>query len=93
MNDLHIDLPESSPYQCGNDFSLEQEENGWISWSGAGRFEGDHCGFEAYRTIEQAAADAVFRLAIADGWDRSEAVMAVYMAKLPTDYLNLEYLD
>ncbi len=91
-NELRIDLPESSPYQWGEDFSLEQD-NGWINWLGAGRFEGDYCGFEAYRTAKEAAADAVFRLAIADGCDRSEALMALYLAGLPTDHLNLEYLD
>ncbi len=90
-NELHIESPKRYVYR--RDFTLEREENGWISWSGAGRFEGDYCGFEAYRTAKEAAADAIFRLAISDGCDRSEAVMAVYVAKLPTDHLDLEYLD
>lgn len=91
-NRLHIALPESSPYQCGVDFTLEQDQ-GRISWNGAGRFEGDYCAFEAYRTVAKTAADAVFRLAIADGRDQAEALMLVFMARLPTDHLDLDYLE
>lgn len=90
-NKLHTEPAKQYVYR--RDFTLERDENGWISWQGAGRFEGDYCGFTAYRKAKEAAADAVFRLAIADGCDWSEAVMAVYMAKLPTDHLNLECLD
>jgi hypothetical protein len=74
MNDeLCINLPES-PYQCGIDFIIEDERGRFI-WTGAGRFEGDHCAFESFRTINQAAADALFRLAIADGNDSAEALL------------------
>ena len=87
-NQLHINLPESSPYQCDRDFTLEQDEQ-WFIWEGAGRFEGDYCAFEGYRTVEQAAADAVFRLAIADGQDWAEALMTVIAARLPIDHLDV----
>lgn len=89
---LNIELPKASAYQCSRDFTLEQDGQ-WIIWEGAGRFEGDHCGFEAYCTAEQAAADALFRLAIADGQDWVEALLAVAAARLPTDHLGLEYLE
>lgn len=90
-NELHITLPASSPYQCGRDFALRDE--GWFSWEGAGRFEDDWCAFEYYPTVEKAAADAVFRLAIADGYDSAEAVIAVFSAGLPTDHLDLDNID
>lgn len=91
-NQFHTNLPESSPYRYGEDFTLEQDEL-WFSWEGAGRFEGDYCAFEGYRTVEQAAADAVFRLAIADGQDWAEALSTVAAAHLPTDHLDLECLE
>ena len=91
--DNELQRKSQNRYVYRRDFTLEQDEKGWISWNGAGRFEGDYCGFEAYRTAKAAVADAVFRLAIADGCERSEAVMAVYLAGLPTDHLDLEYLD
>lgn len=89
---LQIQLPNETPYTCGRDFLIE-EENGWFSWIGAGQFEDDYCAFEGYRTIEEAAADALFKLAIADGKDSAEAVMVVYLAKLPTDHLDTENID
>ena len=89
---LHIELSQS-PHLYGEDFILEQDERGWISWVGAGRFEGDRCGFESDRKLDAIAADAVFRLAMADGQDVAEAVLTVFGAGLPTDGLNLEYLD
>ncbi len=64
-NELHIES--STRYVYLRDFRLERDEKGWISWLGAVRFEGDYCGFEAYRTAKEAAADAVLRLALADG--------------------------
>ena len=85
---LHIELPKRYVYR--RDFTLERDEQGWISWNGAGRFEGDYCGFTAYRKAKQAAADAVFRLAIADGQDWAEALMSVVAARLPIDHLDLE---
>jgi hypothetical protein len=91
-NEIRIDLPES-PYQCRADFTLKQDNRGWFSWIGAGRFEDDHCAFESFRTIDQAAADALFRLAIADGQDSSEALLTVFSAGLPTDHLDLDDID
>ena len=89
---LHIDLSQS-PYKCGEDFTLEQDEHGQISWVGAGRFESDLCGFKSDRNLEVTVADAVFRLAMADGQDVAEAVLTVFSAGLPTDGLDLEYID
>ena len=89
---LQIQLPNDTPYTCGRDFLIE-EENGWFSWTGAGQFKDDYCSFEGYRSIEQAAADALFRLAITDGKDLAEAVMVVYAANLPTDHLDTENID
>jgi hypothetical protein len=91
-NKLHVDLPES-PYKCGADFTLEQYQAGWFSWNGAGRFEGDYCAFEGYRTVEQSAADAIFHLAIADGQDQAEALLTVFSDNLPTDHLDLDSID
>jgi hypothetical protein len=91
-NELHIDLPKS-PYQCSVHFTLEQAESGRFSWIGAGRFEGDHCAFDSYRTLEQAAADAIFQLAISDGKDSAEALLTVFLAGLPIDHLDLENID
>jgi hypothetical protein len=92
MNDERcINLPES-PYQCGIDFIIE-DERGRFSWTGAGRFEDDYCAFESFRTIDQAAADALFRLAIADGQDSAEALLTVFSAGLPTDHLDLDNID
>jgi hypothetical protein len=91
-NQLHIHLPES-PYQCGVDFTLEQAQVGRFTWTGAGRFEGDHCAFESFRTTDQAAADALFRLAITDGQDSSEPLLIVFSADLPTDHLDLDDID
>lgn len=92
MSKLHIDLPQS-PYKCGEDFILEQDEQGQISWVGAGRFEGDHCGFRSDRKLEATVADAVFRLAMVDGQDVAGAVLTVFSAGLPTDGLDLEHID
>ena len=89
---LKLALPESSPYQCDPDFILI-EDGGRFCWEGAGDYEGDHCGFESYRRIENAAADAIFRLSIADGEDVATAILAVYEVDLPTAYLDLEYID
>ncbi|NJM99925.1 MAG: hypothetical protein HC800_24795 [Phormidesmis sp. RL_2_1] len=89
---LQMDLS-GSPYQQGDDFTLEPLNNGWYSWTGAGCFEGDHCAFESFRTVEQATADALFRLAIADGQDTAKAVLIVFSAGLPTGYLDLENID
>jgi hypothetical protein len=91
-NEICIDLSES-PYQCGADFTLEQDDRGWFTWTGTGRFDGDHCAFESFQTIDQAAADALFRLAIADGQDSSEALLTVFSAGLPTDHLDLDDID
>jgi hypothetical protein len=90
-NKLHIDLP-TSPYQCEKDFTLEQDD-GWFIWQGAGRFEADYCAFEGYRTVEKAAADAIFHLAIADGQDQAEALLTVFSANLSTDHLDLDNID
>ena len=89
---VDLKLPESSPYQCERDFLLI-EDGGRFSWEGAGDYEGDWCAFESYRTVEQAAADAIFRLSIADGEDVAAAVLAVYTVGLPTEHLDLEYID
>lgn len=89
---VNYKLPESSPYQPDRDFVLVQD-GGRFSWDGAGDFEGDFCAFESYRTVEQAAADAIFRLSIADGEDCATAVIAVYLAGLPTDHLDLDNID
>jgi len=89
---VNLALPESSPYQCDLDFLLI-EDGGRFSWEGAGDYEGDLCGFESSRRIEDAAADAIFRLSIADGEDVATAVMTVYAVGLPTDLLDLEYID
>ena len=85
-------LSKSSPYQCDRDFVLMQD-GGRFSWEGAGDFECDFCSFESFRTVEQAAADAVFRLSIADGEDCATAVIAVFSAGLPTDHLDLDNID
>lgn len=93
MNDaVDFSLPESSPYQCDLDFILI-EDGGRFCWEGAGDYEGDHCGFESYRRIEDAAADAIFRLSIADGEDIATAILAVHAVGLPTAHLDLEYID
>ena len=89
---VNLALPESSPYQCDRDFLLI-ENGGRFSWEGAGDYEGDYCGFESSRRIEDAAADAIFRLSIADGEDVATAVMTVYAAGLPIELLDLEYID
>ena len=88
-----FEMPQSLPYQCDRDFVLVAEDGGRFSWNGAGDYEGDYCAFESYRTIEQAAADAVFRLSIANGEDCATAVMAVFLAKLPTECLDLDNID
>ena len=85
-------LPESSPYQCDRDFVLIAD-GGRFSWEGAGDYEGDQCAFESYRTAEQAAADAIFQLSIADGEDVATAVLAVCSVGLPIDHLDRENID
>ena len=89
---VNYKLPESSPYQCDRDFVLIQD-GGRFSWEGAGDYEGDCCAFESYRTVEQAAADAVFQLFIADGEDWSSAVVTVYSVGLPIDHLDLDNIN
>lgn len=89
---IDFKISESSPYQCDRDFVLIQD-GGRFSWNVAGDFEGDFCAFESFRTVERAAADAVFRLSIADGEDCTTAMMAVYSAGLPVDYLDLDNID
>ena len=89
---VKLALPESSPYQCDRDFILT-EDGGRFCWEGTGDYEGDHCGFESHRRIEDAAADAIFRLSIADGEDVATAILAVYAVGLPIDHLDLEYID
>ena len=89
---VNLALPKSSPYQCDRDFLLI-EDGGRFTWEGAGDYAGDHCGFENNRSIEDAAADAIFRLSIADGEDAATAVITVYGAGLPIELLDLEYID
>ena len=89
---VNFALLESSPYQCDLDFVLI-EDGGRFSWEGTGDYEGDHCAFDSYRMVEQAVADAIFRLSIADGEDVATAIMAVYGIGLPIDHLDLENID
>ena len=93
MNEeVNLALPKSSPYQCDLDFVLI-EDSDRFRWEGTGDREGDHCGSENNRRIEDAAADAVFRLSIVDGEDVATAVITVYAVGLPTGLLGLEYID
>lgn len=91
-NAANLELPESANYQIGRDFVLQKYDRRWFTWKGAGDHE-DYCGWEAYRTAKQAAADAVFRLAISDGHDPAEAVMEVQSTGLPTNHLDLDSID
>ena len=88
---VHYELPKYCSYQTGRDFVIEFD-GVWYKWFGKGRSEGDYCGWEAYRTIEKAVADAIFRLAIADGKEVLEALLVVPM-NLPTDHLDLDDID
>ena len=91
MADLHINLPSCSPYQCGRDFRLFNE-GGFIVWQGLNEAYADCCGEIGFRAvhaeaIKQAAADAVFHLAQADGLAQYEAVIKCYGLGLPIEPL------
>ena len=72
------------------EFTLDRDENGWITWKGAGEFENVLCGMAGYREVKEAAADAVFWLAIADGYDWSEALSILSFSSLPSDHIDLK---